>query len=87
MTDHLVAGTRRLTEIEVDDLALLRRLDLLDLVERLDPALHLGSLCRLRLEPIDEALFLRQHRLLASVGRFLVGFADRPFALVEVVVT
>ena len=64
----------------------LRQLDLLDLVERLDPALHLRRLRGVRREPIDEALFLGQHRLLTRVGRLAVRFADAPLPLVEIVV-
>ena len=39
-----------------------------------------------RREPVDEALLLGEHRLLARVRRFPVGFADGTLALVEVVV-
>ena len=82
----LLARPRRLPELEVDDLPLLRQLDLLDLVERLDPALHLRRLRGVRGEAVDEALFLGQHRLLTGVGRLAIGLADAPLALVEVVV-
>ena len=82
----LFARARRLAELEVDDPPLLRQLDLLDLVERLDAALHLRRLRRVRREALDEALFLGQHRLLARVRRLAVRLADAALALVEVVV-
>ena len=37
-------------------------------------------------EPLDEALFLCQHRLLTGIGRFAIRLADRTFALVEIVI-
>ena len=83
---HLVARPRRAAEVELHDLALLGQLDLLDLVEGLDPALHLRRLGRVGGEALDEALLLGQHGLLARVGRLAVGLADLPLALVEVVV-
>ena len=64
---HVVAGARRRAEVELHDLARLRRLDALDLVERLDAALHLRRLRGVRGEAIDEALLLRQLGLLARV--------------------
>ena len=66
--------------------ALLRQLDLLDLVERLDAALHLRRLGGVRGEPLDEALLLGEHRLLPRVGRLAVGLANGALALVEIVV-
>ena len=83
---HLIAGARRLAEVELDDLPTLGQLDLLDLLQRLDPALHLRGLGGVGGEAVDEALLLGQHRLLAGVGGFAVGLADRPLLLVEVVV-
>ena len=74
---NLIARTRRLPEVEFDDAALLRQLDLLDLVERLDAALHLRRLRGVRREALDEALLLGQHRLLAGVGGFAIRFAQR----------
>ena len=84
---NLIARTRGLAKVEVDDLALLRQLDLLNLVERLDAALHLRRLGRMRGEALDEALFLGQHRLLPRVRRLAVRFADAALALVKVVVS
>ena len=83
---HLLAGPRRRPEVELHHLALLRQLDLLDLVERLHAALHLRRLGGVGGEPVDEPLLFRQHRLLPGVGRLAVRVADRPLALVEVVV-
>ena len=83
---HLVARARRRAEVELDDLALLRQFDLLDLVECLDAALHLRGLGGVRGEALDETLLLGQHRLLPRVGRLAIGFADGALALVEVVV-
>ena len=82
----LLARARRPAEVELHDLALLRQLDLLDLVERLDAALHLRGLGGVRREALDEALLLGEHRLLARVGGLAVGLAQRALALVEVVV-
>ena len=82
----LLARSRRLPEVELHDPALLRQLDLLDLLERLHPALHLRGLRRVRGKPLDEPLLLREHRLLPGVRRFAVGLADRALALVEIVV-
>ena len=73
-------------ELEVDDAALAGQLDLLDLLERLDAALHLGGLRGMGGEAVDEALLLGQHRLLPRVRRFPVRFPDRTLAFVEVVV-
>ena len=82
----LIARARRLAEVELHDAPLLGQLDLLDLVERLDAALHLRRLRRVRLEALDEALFLGEHRLLPRVRGLAVGLAQRALALVEVVV-
>ena len=73
---HLVAGARRLPEVELHDLPLLRQLDPLDLLQRLHAALHLRRLGGVGREALDEALLLGQHRLLARVGRLAVGLAD-----------
>ena len=83
---HLVARARRIAEVELDHDAALRQLDLLDLVERLDAALHLRGLGGVGLEAIDEALFLGEHRLLARICGFAIGLADGALALVEIVV-
>ena len=83
---NLVAGTRRLAEIKPHDAPLLRQLDLLDLLERLDAALHLRRLGGVRREAFDEALLLGEHRLLPRIRRFAIGFPDGALTLVEVVV-
>ena len=83
---HLLARPRRLPEIELHDPALLRQLDLLDLLERLDAALHLRGLGGVRRKAVDEPLLLREHRLLPRVRRLAVRLADGALALVEVVV-
>ena len=83
---HLVARARRNAELELHHLPLLRQLDLLDLVQRLDAALHLRRLGRVRPEAVDEALLLGQHGLLPRERRLLIGLADGPLALVEIVV-
>jgi hypothetical protein len=86
--DHrdLIAGARRIAELELDHDAALRQLDLLDLVEGLDAALHLRGLGRVGLETLDEALFLGEHRLLARVSGLAIGLARGPLTLVEVVI-
>jgi len=83
---HLIARTRRHAEIELYDSAFLRQFDLLDLVERLDTALHLRGFCGVRLEALDEALLFRQHGLLSRERRLLVTFADIALAFVEIIV-
>ena len=83
--DQLARAGRR-TEVELDDPPLLGKLDLLDLLERLDAALHLGRFRGVRGEALDEALLLGEHRLLTRVGGLAVGLADGALALVEVVV-
>ncbi len=83
---HLVAGSRRDAELELHDLAFLRQLDLLDLVERLDAALHLRRFGRVCFETLDEGA-VRQPAWIAAEAKngLLVGLADGAFALVEVV--
>jgi len=83
---HLVARPGRLAELEVHHLPLPGQLNLLDLVQRLDPALHLRRLGRVGREALDEPLLLGQHRLLPRIRRLAVGLADGPLALVELVV-
>ena len=83
---HLVARARRPPEVEAHDLAVLRQLDPLDLVERLHPALDLRGLGRVGGEALDEALLLGEHGLLPRVGRLAVRLARGALALVEVVV-
>ena len=83
----IFAGARRSSEVEADDAASLRQLDLLDLLERLDPALDLRGLSGMGREAVDEPLLLGEHRLLARVGGLAVRFADRALALVEIVVS
>ena len=82
----LLARAWRRPEVEVHHPPPLRQLDLLDLLERLHPALDLSGLGRMRGKPVDEPLFLRQHRLLPGVRGLPVGFADLTLALVEVVI-
>ena len=83
---HQLAGSRRRTEIELHDAPLLRQLDFLDLVERLDAALDLRGLGGVRREPFDEPLLLGEHRLLARIGGLAVRFANRALPFVEIVV-
>ena len=83
---HLVARARRDAEFELHHLALLGQLDLFDLVERLDAALHLRGLGGVGPEAVDEALLLGEHGLLAREGGLLIGLADGALALVEIVV-
>src|SRR5580692_2062850 len=83
---HLFAGSRRNAKVKLHDHAFPWQLDLLDLVQRLNPALHLGRFGRVRPETIDETLFFGKHGLLPGERCLLVGLSDRPLALVEVVV-
>src|SRR5690606_31029207 len=82
--DDVVAGPGRGAKVEAEDLAAPRRLELLDLVELLDPRLDLGGAPGLGLEALDEADLLGQHRLLALVLGLLLGLAERALLLVEV---
>ena len=82
----LISRSRRRAEVELDDAALLRQLDLLDLLERLHTTLHLGRLRRVRRKTLDEALLLGEHRLLPRVGGLSIRLADRALPLVEIVV-
>ena len=68
-------------------MALLRQYDFFNLIQSLDPALHLRGLGGMRFETIDKALLLGQHRLLPREGRLLIGFADGAFTLIEIVVS
>src|SRR6202041_2596165 len=83
----LFAGSRRETKLKLHHLAFLWQLDLFDLVQRLNPALHLGRFGRVRPETINEALFFGKHRLLPGKRCLLIALPHRPLALVEVVVT
>ena len=64
----------------------MRRLDPLDLVELLHPALHLRGMRGARLEALDELDLLGQHRLLALELRLLLLLVQRALLLVEFVV-
>src|SRR4029077_15274335 len=61
----VLARARRRAKIELHHLSRARRLDALDLVELLHARLHLRGVRRARLEAVDEALLLGEHRLLA----------------------
>ena len=82
--DDVVARARAGLELELHGLATPRRLDALDLVQLLDPALDLGGVGGARLEPLDEVDFLGEHRLLALELRLALLFAERPLLLVEI---
>jgi hypothetical protein len=83
---HLFAGSRRETKLKLHQHAFLWQLNLFDLIQRLNPALHLGRFGRMRPETIDEALFFGKHGLLPGERCLLVGFSDRPLALIKVIV-
>jgi hypothetical protein len=83
---HVLARARRGSELELDALALLRRGDLLDLLDLLHARLHLRGVARPGLEARDERLLLGEHRLLARILRLLLALGERALALVEVVV-
>ena len=84
--DHVLARTRRGQKIERHGLAALRRLDPLDLLQLLHPALHLGGMRGARLEALDEFDLLGQHRLLALELRLLLLLVQRALLLVEFVI-
>src|SRR5262249_18342958 len=83
---HVLAAARRRREVERDRLAAPWRLDPLDLVELLDPALHLRGMRGARLEPLDEPDLLGEHRLLALELRLLLRLRERALLLVELVI-
>ena len=84
--DDVLAGARRGKEIERYRLAAPRRLHPFDLLQLLDPALHLGGMRGARLEALDEADFLGEHRLLALELRLLLLLGQRALLLVELVI-
>ena len=84
--DDVIARAWRGRKIERDGLAAARRLDALDLLQLLDPALHLGGVRGARLEAFDELDFLGQHRLLALELGLLLLFVQRTLLLVELVI-
>src|SRR3546814_5436456 len=57
-----------------------------DLVELLDPALHLGGMRGARLEALDELDLLGQHRLLALELRLAMLLVQRALLVVEIVI-
>ena len=69
---NIVAGARCGPKIERHGLAPPRRLDAIDLVELLDPALYLRGVASARLESFDELDLFGQHRLLAFELRLLL---------------
>ncbi len=83
---YLIAGSWRHTEFELHHVTFFRQLDLLDLIQRLDAALHLRRLGRVRPEAVYKALLLCQHGLLPRKRRLLVGLANGALALVEIVI-
>ena len=66
--DHRSATLGARGKAEMNALSLGRRLDRHDLLEHLDPALHLGGLGGLVTEPIDEHLHARDLFLLFALG-------------------
>src|SRR5690348_6629508 len=84
--DDVLPGARRRQEVERDRLATAWRLDPFDLLELLDPALHLRGVRSPRLEALDELDLLGEHRLLALELRLLLLLGERALALVELVV-
>ena len=83
---NVVARAWRRRERELDHLALLWRLDSLDLLDALDARLHLRRVARARLEALDEGLLLGEHRLLARELCCLSALGERALAFVEIVV-
>ena len=83
----LIAGSRRHAKFELHDLPFLRELDLFDLVQRFDTALHLSGFGGVGLEALDKTLFLGEHGLLARKRCLLIGLANRALPFIEIVVT
>src|SRR5690348_9165774 len=84
--DDVLPGARRRQEVERDRLATAWRLDPFDLLELLDPALHLRGVRSPRLEALDELDLLGEHRLLAFELRLLLLLVQRTLLLVEFVI-
>ena len=70
--EHRVGAARKLAEVEVERRVDVRRRDPLHPLERLQPALRLARLGRLRAEAVDERLEVRDLALLPGVERLLV---------------
>src|SRR5207302_10143782 len=83
---HVLAAAWRRRKVERDRLPPPRRLDPLDLVELLHPALHLRGVRGARLAALDAPDLLGEHRLLALELRLLLRRAERALLLVELVV-
>ena len=83
---HVLAGTRRRQKLESHGLPPLRRLNALDLLQLLDPALHLRCVGSARLETFDELDLLGQHRLLALELGLLLLLVQRALLLIELVI-
>ncbi len=83
---HVLAGARRRAEFELDGLAAARRLDPVDLLQLLHPALHLRGVRGARLEALDELDLLGEHRLLALELRLLLLLVLRALLGVELIV-
>ncbi len=84
--DHVLARSRGGLELESHRLPPLGRLDTLDFVQLLDPALHLRGMGGTRLEAFDELDFLGKHRLLPFELRLLLLFVLGALPLVKLVV-
>src|SRR6185437_24242 len=82
----VLTGARRRQEVERHRLAPPRRLDPLDLLQFLDPALHLGRVRGARLEALDELDLLGEHGLLALELRLLLLLVERALLLVKFVI-
>src|SRR6478752_5382889 len=84
--NDVLARARRRRKVERHRLAAARRLDPLDLVELLHPALNLSGMRGARLEPLDELDLLGEHRLLALELGLLLLLVQRTLLLVELVI-
>src|SRR5262249_57552198 len=81
-----LAAARRRREVERDRLPAAGRLDPLDLVELVLPALHLRGMRGARLEALDELDFLGEHRVLALELGLLLRLGERALLLIELIV-
>ncbi len=82
----VLARARRRLELKAHRLLALGRFDALDLVELLDPALHLRGMAGARLESFDEGHLLCQHRLLTFELRLLLHLRDGTLLAIKLVV-
>jgi len=84
--NHVVAAARRFGEFETDGFLLRRQLDAFDLLQFLDPRLHLGRMGGAGREAGNEVFLLGQHLLLAAMAGQELFPADFPLPQVKIII-